>query len=261
MASSSYKETANNTFSDGYRQSSDCNTPTEHLLVVDSDEVIRELISYNLSSDYHITAKKTAEEALELDIAGYSLIILDFNLNGKMSGLDLIDTLQENPATAAVPFIICTACDSEDDVITGFDAGADDYIVKPFSLREMIARVKSVMRRHKIMAARQRQNAEPPRPPQNPLIVYKGLSLSPETQRLEIDGVNASLSPTEFQILKLFMKSPGKLFSREEIHAHAWGDETVSSRTIDVNISRLRKKLGIYGPSIMSRPGQGYGLI
>ena len=123
-------------------QDTSADTPRERILLVDSDEVIRELVVYNLSADYSITATASAEEALRQDIALFSLIILDTTLKGRLSGLDLIDTLQEKPETAVVPFIICTASDSEDDIITGFDADADDYIVKPFSLREMIYKEK-----------------------------------------------------------------------------------------------------------------------
>lgn len=240
-------------------QDTSADTPRERILLVDSDEVIRELVVYNLSADYSITATASAEEALRQDIALFSLIILDTTLKGRLSGLDLIDTLQEKPETAVVPFIICTASDSEDDIITGIDAGADDYIVKPFSLREMVARVKSVLRRHRLVARTAASGS--PTAAQPTVLTWRGLRLSPDSRRLEIDGTPTQLSPTEFQILHLFMKEPSRLFSREEIHRGAWNPtEQVSARTIDVNISRLRKKLGIYGTSIVSRPGQGYGL-
>lgn len=230
-------------------------TPTrQHLLVIDADEVIRELIVFNLSSDYSIDACKSAEDALELDLASYSLMLLDINLAGAIDGLQFIEMMSRNASTSSIPFIICTARDSEDEIIAGFDAGADDYIVKPFSLREMVARVKSVMRRH---ALRRPQQA--PRPTK---LTYEGLSLQLETQRAELDGEPLALSRTEYQILKLFMRNPGQLFTRDEIHTRAWPDgEAVSARTIDVNISRLRKKIGRYSACIISRAGQGYGLM
>lgn len=228
-------------------------TPKTDILVIDGDEVIRELIHYNLSADYNIDACSSAEDALELDLLSYSLIILDINLSGSINGLQFTDMLGRSAATAGIPFIFCTARDSEDEIIAGFDAGADDYIVKPFSLREMVARVKSVIRRHAI----NRPAAARPM-----TLDYEGLQLQLETQRAELDGQPVALSRTEYQILKLFMKNPGRLFTREEIHTRAWPDgEAVSARTIDVNISRIRKKIGPYATCIISKPGQGYGIM
>lgn len=172
-------------------QDTSADTPRERILLVDSDEVIRELVVYNLSADYSITATASAEEALRQDIALFSLIILDTTLKGRLSGLDLIDTLQEKPETAVVPFIICTASDSEDDIITGFDAGADDYIVKPFSLREMVARVKSVLRRHRLVARTAASGS--PTAAQPTVLTWRGLRLSPDSRRLEIDGTPTQL--------------------------------------------------------------------
>ena len=229
-------------------------TDKPSILVIDGDEVIRELIEYNLSAEYHIDACSSAEDAIELDIASYSLILLDINLGGSIDGFQLTEMLARNKATAAVPFIFCTARDSEDEIIAGFDAGADDYIVKPFSLREMVARVKSVIRRHAMM-----RPSATTRPTN---LQYEGLVLKLENQRVEFDGQPVSMSRTEYQILKLFMKNPGKLFTRDEIHRMAWPDEdAVSARTIDVNLSRIRKKIGPYATSIISKPGLGYGLM
>lgn len=119
----------------------------ERILVVDSDDNIRDLVVWNLSADYVVSSAATADDALDLDLGGFSLIILDTELRGTVSGYSFIAALRDDPAARSVPFIICSALDSEDDVIRGFDAGADDYIVKPFSLREMVARVKSLLRR------------------------------------------------------------------------------------------------------------------
>ena len=225
-----------------------------NILVIDGDDVVRELIHSNLSADYHIDACAAAEDALELSLPDYSLIILDINLGGSINGLQFTDMLSRSKSTASLPFIFCTARDSEDEIIAGFDAGADAYIVKPFSLREMVARVKSVIRRHAMM-----RPAAATRPA---TLDYEGLKLQLETQRAELDGQPIALSRTEYQILKLFMKNPGKLFTRDEIHTRAWPDgEAVSARTIDVNISRLRKKIGPYAACIISKPGQGYGIM
>lgn len=233
-------------------------TDSERILVVDSDDNIRDLVVWNLSADYIVSSAATADEALGLDLDGFSLIILDTELRGDISGYSLIKALREEPATHSVPFIICSALDSEDDVIRGIDAGADDYIVKPFSLREMVARVKSLLRRLRLRAA-----ARAPKPAAaSPTYRFAGITIFADKSRLEIDGRPVTLSPTEFLILKLFMKEPGHFYPRDEIQSFVWGDnEPVSARTIDVNISRLRKKLGNYGANIVSRPGTGYGLV
>lgn len=225
------------------------------ILVIDSDEMILELLQLNLAADYHVDTCRSAEEAIELDLPSYSLLILDINLGGSIDGMQFTEMLGRSEQTANIPFIFCTSRDSEDEIIHGFDAGADDYIVKPFSLREMVARVRSVIRRHAL-----RRPAAAPKPVSK--LDYEGLVLHLDTQRAEIDGQALALSRTEYQILKLFMKNQGKLFTRDEIHARAWPDsEAVSARTIDVNISRLRKKLGKYAACIISRPGQGYALM
>lgn len=218
----------------------------ERILVVDSDDNIRDLVVWNLSADYVVSSAATADDALDLDLGGFSLIILDTELRGTVSGYSFIAALRDDTAARSVPFIICSALDSEDDVIRGFDAGADDYIVK------------SLLRRLLLRAA-----ARAPKPaPVSPTYRFAGITIYADKSRLEIDGRPVTLSPTEFLILKLFVKEPGKFYSRDEIQSFVWGDnEPVSARTIDVNISRLRKKLGNYGANIVSRPGTGYGLV
>lgn len=224
------------------------------ILVIDGDKMILDLLQVNLAATYQVDTCASAEEALELDLPSYSLLILDIFLGGKIDGMQFTEMLSRSNATASIPFIFCTSRDSEDEIIRGFDAGADDYIVKPFSLREMVARVNSVIRRHSRMRpAAQRPAAK---------LEYEGIVLNVDTQRAELDGAPIALSRTEYQILKLFMMNQGKLFTRDEIHAQAWPDsEAVSARTIDVNISRLRKKIGVYASCIFSKPGQGYGLM
>lgn len=223
------------------------------VLVIDADSNILDLLNFNLAGEFDIITAQEGEQAMAMDLTGLTLIILDITLGGAMSGFDVVEKLAQNRATAGIPFIFCTMRDSEDEIIKGFDAGADDYIVKPFSLREMMARVKSVIRRHAMV--RPAAAARPAR------LEYEGLVIYPETQRVELDGEPLQLSRTEYQILKLFMKEQGRMFSRDEIHAKAWPDsEAVSARTIDVNISRLRKKIGIYAQCIVSKAGQGYGL-
>lgn len=187
----------------------------ERILVVDSDDNIRDLVVWNLSADYVVSSAATADDALDLDLGGFSLIILDTELRGTVSGYSFIAALRDDTAARSVPFIICSALDSEDDVIRGFDAGADDYIVKPFSLREMVARVKSLLRRLLLRAA-----ARAPKPaPVSPTYRFAGITIYADKSRLEIDGRPVTLSPTEFLILKLFVKEPGKFYSRDEIQS------------------------------------------
>lgn len=192
----------------------------ERILVVDSDDNIRDLVVWNLSADYTVSSASTADDALDLDLGGFSLIILDTELRGTVSGYSFISALRDDPAARSVPFIICSALDSEDDVIRGFDAGADDYIVKPFSLREMVARVKSLLRRLRLRAA-----ARAPKPAAvSPTYRFAGITIYADKSRLEIDGRPVTLSPTEFLILKLFVKEPGRFYSRDEIQSFVWGD-------------------------------------
>lgn len=148
----------------------------ERILVVDSDDNIRDFVVCNLSADYVVSSAATADDALDLDLGGFSLIILDTELRGTVSGYSFIAALRDDPAARSVPFIICSALDSEDDVIRGFDAGADDYIVKPFSLREMVARVKSLLRRLRLRAA-----ARAPKPaPVSPTYRFAGITIYAE---------------------------------------------------------------------------------
>ncbi len=151
-----------------------------------------------------------------------------------------------------MPLIFCTSRDSENDVIKGLNLGADDFISRPFSLREMMARVRSVLRRHRNM-----------NPTANSRIIeYRTLILNVDSRGLLIDGEAVSLSPTEFTILTLLMRSRNKLFKREEIFAAAWpGEQLDNPRLVDVNISRLRKKLSTYAKNLVNKSGLGYGFV
>ena len=141
---------------------------------------------------------------------------------------------------------------SEDDVVEGLDAGADDYISKPFSSRELIARVRSVVRRRRMMSLRRAANA----------VRVDGLVLDLSAGRVTIDGEPVMLTRTEYLILAMFMRNRNSFFDRSEIRHEAWEDENgVSDRAVDTNISRLRKKLGDYGRNIVNRQGFGYGFV
>ena len=161
----------------------------------------------------------------------------------------MANILKKDVKTACVPIIFITAKDTENDTITGFNLGADDYISKPFSLREVIARVKAVLRRT--------AETEASKAPEQ--ISYKTLTIDISKKKAIIDGEEVSLTKKEFEILFLLLQNQGRVFSREDILGKVWSDEVyVLDRTIDVNITRLRKKIGVYGKCIVTRLGYGY---
>ena len=177
----------------------------------------------------------------------YSLILLDVMM-GEMSGFRMARLLKADPATAKVPVIFCTAKDTEDDTVAGLNLGADDYIAKPFSVREVLARVRSVLRR----------TAETPA--EQETIAFEGLEMDLRRKVCTLDGKELALTKKEFEILALLLTHRGVIFSREEMLRRIWSDEViVLDRTVDVNITRLRRKIGPYGEHIVTRLGYGYG--
>lgn len=218
------------------------------ILVVDDEESLCEILQFNLEVEgYEVDTAYSAEQALTLHPERYSLILLDVMM-GEMSGFRMTKKLKDNPATASVPIVFCTAKDTEDDTVAGLNLGADDYIAKPFSVREVLARVKSVLRR----TQQETPAAE--------TIGYDNLRIDMGRKICTLDGTEVKLTKKEFEILALFLKNPGKIFSREEILRRVWSDEViVLDRTIDVNITRLRRKIGPYGEHVITRLGYGYG--
>lgn len=219
------------------------------ILVVDDEEDLCEILQFNLENEgYEVDTANSAEEALKKDIGSYDLLLLDVMM-GEISGFKMASLLKKDKKTADVPIIFITAKDTENDTVTGFNLGADDYISKPFSLREVAARVKAVLRRT-------RQNETEHLPQQ---IVYQSLVLDINQKKVSIDEEEVPLTKKEFEILLLLLQNKGHVFSREDILSRIWSDEVyVLDRTIDVNITRLRKKIGIYGKRIVTRLGYGY---
>lgn len=219
-----------------------------HILVVDDEEDLCEILKFNLEMEgYFVDTANSAEEALKLDLTKYNLLLLDVMM-GSISGFKMARMMKENKSTANIPIIFVTAKDTENDTLTGFNLGADDYVSKPFSLREVIMRVKAVLRR----TANTQEKGETE-------LTYKGLSINIPQKRTCIGGVETSLTKKEFEILLLLLQNKGRVFSREDILNKVWNDEAyVLDRTIDVNITRLRKKLGEYGKNIVTRLGYGY---
>ncbi|WP_297675945.1 response regulator transcription factor [uncultured Bacteroides sp.] len=220
-----------------------------HILVVDDEEDLCEILKFNLENEgYRVDTANSAEEALRMDLSSYHLLLLDVMM-GEISGFKMVSLLKKEKKTAQIPIIFITAKDTENDTVTGFNLGADDYISKPFSLREVVARVKAVLRRT--------QQEETERKPE--LLVYKTLTVDIAKKKVSIDGNETPLTKKEFEILLLLLQNKGRVFSREDILARVWSNEVyVLDRTIDVNITRLRKKIGIYGKCIVTRLGYGY---
>ena len=226
----------------------------ERILIVDDEETLCEVLKLNLENEgYDVDTAFSAEQALTLELKDYSLILLDIMM-GEISGIKMAKMLKADVTTANIPIIFCTARDTEDDMIMGLNLGADDYIMKPYTIRNVIARVKSVLRRtsgHKSSAS----SASKPN-----VLEVEGLQLDLEFKRCLVDGVEVKLAKKEFELLAYLISHRGKICSREQILSRVWNDEVVVlDRTIDVNITRLRSKIGTYGSYIVTRSGFGYG--
>lgn len=219
------------------------------ILVVDDEEDLCEILQFNLELEgYNVDVAYSAEDALKKDITEYNLLLLDVMM-GEISGFRMARMLSENPKTANIPIIFLTAKDTENDRLTGFNIGADDYISKPFSIREVIARVKAVLRRIEVSTESEEE----------PELRHDTLVMNLNNKKVTIDDEEVSFTKKEFEILKLFLENKNRVFTREEILSRVWSDEVVVlDRTIDVNITRLRKKIGRYGKQIVTRLGFGY---
>ena len=219
------------------------------ILVVDDEEDLCEILKFNLENEgYDVDTANSAEEALKMNISSYHLLLLDVMM-GEISGFKMANLLKKDKKTAQVPIIFITAKDTENDTVTGFNLGADDYISKPFSLREVIARVKAVLRRT--------ATSDTEKAPEQ--LCYQSLVIDITKKKVSIDGEEVPLTKKEFEILFLLLQNKGRVFSREDILSRIWSDEVyVLDRTIDVNITRLRKKIGTYGKRIVTRLGYGY---
>lgn len=220
------------------------------ILVVDDEQDLCEILKFNLETEgYQADTANSGEEAISMDIASYDLLLLDVMMGG-MSGFQMAKQLKENPMTAHVPIIFLTARDTENDTVTGFNLGADDYISKPFSIREVMVRVRAVLRRTK----EQRGNSSEPS-----LINYQGLQLNLDKKSVTVDGECVPFTKTEFELLRLLLEERGKVFSRQELIDRVWPkDVMVLDRTVDVNITRMRKKIGKFSKCIVTRLGFGY---
>ena len=221
------------------------------ILIVDDEPTLCEALRFNLeAAGYEADVAYSAEEALALDLTSYNLFLLDIMM-GEISGTQLARILKANTATASVPVIFCTAKDSEDDMVHGLELGADDYITKPYTLRNVLARVRTVLRRTAGSATQSDES-----------ITFKGLTVLPHNKTCIVDGVEVKMPRKELEILLMLLSHPGHIFTRGQILSEIWPDEVVVlDRVVDVNITRIRNKIGPYGRHIVTRTGYGYGFM
>ena len=218
------------------------------LLIVEDEPDLCEILQFNLESDGHsVDTAHSAEDALKKNLNGYDLFLLDVMM-GKMSGFNLAQKIRKE-MKLETPIIFLTARNSENDLLTGFNIGADDYIAKPFSIRELQARVKTVLKRSL-------KSNEPETPP---VVTVGGIKIDNIAKRLVIGSKKIELTRKEFEILSLLVRNQGRIFSREEILDRIWdNDVIVTDRTVDVNMTRLRKKMEEHAGYIRNKPGYGY---
>ncbi|MCF0196050.1 MAG: response regulator transcription factor [Bacteroidaceae bacterium] len=236
----------------------------QRILVVDDEPDIAEILQFNLEAEgYAVDTAFSAEEALGClrramsgdDGRGYDLILLDVMM-GEVSGFGLASLLRNDPQTADLPLIFITALGGEEERVKGLDIGADDYIAKPFSIAEMKARVRAVLRRAQHW---QEKTLGTGTIDEQQTVRYQGIALDPTSKTVTVDGVAVTLTRLEFELLAFFLQHPGRVYAREELLDRLWPEDTVVlARTVDVNITRLRKKIEPYGTQIKTKIGYGY---
>lgn len=219
------------------------------ILIVDDEADIRDILQFNLeNAGFDVECAASAEEALKVLSDSHSLILLDVMMGG-MSGFKMAETLRG--WGNEIPIIFLTAKDRQDDLLTGFSAGADDYISKPFSIQEVIARVNAVLKRSEMKSGVQRPVAD--------TITLGKVVIDIQKKTVTVDGEAVAFSKKEFEILNLLASSPGHIFSREDLINELWKDAPyVLDRTVDVHIARIRSKLGICKTYLTNRSGYGY---
>ncbi|HLP71344.1 MAG TPA: response regulator transcription factor [Bacteroidales bacterium] len=219
----------------------------KRILIVDDEEDLCEILRYNLSTEGYTTdIALSAEEALKKDISDFDLVILDIMM-GEMSGFKMADKLRKE-MQSDIPVIFLTARDTENDLLTGFSLGADDYITKPFSVNELKARVRAVLNRTESGSKKTGRNS-----------YTENIEFDHTRKKVLVEGNPLELTKKEYELLFLLVNGNGKVFSREDILQRIWGDDVVvTDRTVDVNITRLRNKMGKYGAYLKNKTGYGY---
>jgi two-component system, OmpR family, alkaline phosphatase synthesis response regulator PhoP len=222
----------------------------EHrILIIDPDKNHRETLCLNLTNEgYSVDIACNAEEALSLKLSNYNLILSELTL-AETSGFKLLNQIHHTPGTENLPVIFVSSKASENELLTAFTMGAEDFVSKPYFFSELVARINVIIRRSEIRKPI----------PENTCISYNQLTLNISNKHVNIDGKEVSFTKKEFEILKLLLENKNYLFNREELLKQVWPEESfVLSRTIDVNINRIRHKIGNYGKHIITRIGLGY---
>ena len=206
-----------------------------HILIVEDEPEIRELLNFSLArAGFRVAEAESAESALQkLFNQLPDLVIVDWMLPG-MSGVDLAKRIRKDELTSSLPLLMLTARSEESDVLKSFDSGIDDYMSKPFSPKELVARIKALMRRSGV--------------PEDELIEACGIQIDLGSHRLTIQGTNVNIGPTEYRLLELLMRNPDRVFERDQLLDRIWGRSSyIEIRTVDVHILRLRKVLKPFG--------------
>lgn len=226
------------------------------ILVIDDEESYCEILKYNLEKEgYEVDTADSAETALEYDLSIYQLMIVDIMME-RLSGFDFAKRVRNNHATENVPIIFCSALNGEDETVMGLNIGADDYITKPFTIGEVIARVRAVLRRTQVS---QQISYNIPQTQYEPDITFKTMRIDRNAKACYINGKHVALSRKEFDLLLFFLIHRERIHSRDEIMSQVWGNVEVTDRAVDTNIARLRKKIAPYGENLVTRLGFGYG--
>lgn len=218
----------------------------QKILVVDDERDLCEILEFNLSSEgFQVETAYSAEEALKKELGEFDLILLDVMMGGT-SGYKMASIMRKE-LRLNIPVIFLTAKNTENDILTGFNVGADDYIPKPFSIKELLARVRAVLKRGQKI------------PAESTILKSDELTVNTDNKTVHVNNRQIDLTRKEFEILVMLMKQKGHYFSREDILGRIWNDDViVIERNVDVNIARLRKKIGKYGKNIHGRAGYGY---
>ena len=219
------------------------------ILIVDDEKDLCEILEFNLESEgFDIDIAHSGEDALKKPLEEFDLILLDVMMGG-ISGFKVANVIRKE-RKLDIPVIFLTAKTEENDILTGFNVGADDYISKPFSIKEIIARIKAILKR----------GIKPEK--ESNQMVYRDLKINPDKKETLIEGIPINLTRKEYEILVLLVKNMGKYISREEILKSIWNyDVIVTDRNVDVNIARLRRKIGPYSDNIKGKSGYGYSFV
>ena len=225
-------------------------TKTERIVVIEDEDDILEVIAYNLKREgYEVVTSTSGEDGLDkIERTAPQLVILDLMLP-EIDGIELCRKLKADPLTQAIPVIMVTAKGEESDVVLGLGVGADDYITKPFSPREMVARVRAVLRRSRGRAEADRRES----------VVRDGIVIDPQRHDVRVDGESVILTATEFRLLHFLATHPGRVFTRDHLLTRVIGEDAiVIDRNIDVHVRSIRKKLGAHRDVIETIRGVGY---